>query len=112
MEADRRKYKRLPLKMTVLCQKVGGSGNRLYSGTTVNVCSGGMLVEMNTDELEDGELLSVEVSVPPSEGLPGFGGSFSSYARVLRIGRNQSINNHSFIHSIAMEFCQCPKYRV
>lgn len=64
MDSDRRKHKRLPLKFTVLCQKVGLSDGRLYSGNTVNVSPGGMLVEVNNAKLRDGELVSVEMTVP------------------------------------------------
>jgi hypothetical protein len=114
MDSDRRKHKRIPLKFTVLCQKVGLSDGRLYSGNTVNVSPGGMLVEVNQSPLRDGELVSVEMTVPPTEGLLEYGGRFSSYARVIRVYANDMDSGitNSFGNAIAMEFCESPRLRV
>lgn len=114
MDSDRRKHKRIPLKFTVLCQKVGLSDGRLYSGNTVNVSPGGMLVEVNQSPLRDGELISVEMTVPPTEGLLEYGGRFSSYARIIRVDDANSENGMSSSsgNSIAMEFCESPRLRV
>jgi hypothetical protein len=98
----------------VLCQKVGLSDGRLYSGNTVNVSPGGMLVEVNQSPLRDGELISVEMTVPPTEGLLEYGGRFSSYARIIRVDDANSENGMSSSsgNSIAMEFCESPRLRV
>jgi hypothetical protein len=114
MDAERRKHKRLPLRFSVLCQKVGLSDGRLYCGSTVNICPGGMLVEVNNAQLNDGELVSVEMSVPPTEGLLEFGGSFSSYARVIRSGGEQEAEmvGSSMANAVAMEFCEPPRLRI
>lgn len=111
MDEDRRRHKRFPLKLSIFCQKVGLSDGRLYSGRTVNVSPSGMLVEMKSGELTDGELLSVEMSVPPTEGLLDFGGSFSSYARVVRSGNH---DGDALVSEkvVALEFCDSPKLRV
>ncbi|MEN8127795.1 MAG: PilZ domain-containing protein [Planctomycetota bacterium] len=111
MQEDRRVHKRLPLKLTIFCQRVGLSGGKLIPGKTVNVSPGGILVEMKADDLKHGELLSVEMSVPPTEGLLDFGGSFSSYARVVRSGNHQD-NEESSEKIVALEFCDSPTFRV
>jgi c-di-GMP-binding flagellar brake protein YcgR len=110
MDQDRRRHKRIALKMTVCCQKVGLSDGRLYSGRTVNVSPGGMLIEMKSPGLKDGELLSVEMSVPPTEGLLDFGGSFSSYARVVRTSDKPQPYDPD--NAVALEFCDSPKLRI
>lgn len=114
MDSERRKHKRIPLKFTVLCQKVGLSDGRLYSGNTVNVSPGGMLVEVHHSPLRDGELVSVEMTVPPTEGLLEYGGRLSSYARVIRVGcqENQADSSSLGENAIAMEFCESPRLRV
>jgi hypothetical protein len=66
MQNDRRIHKRFPLKLSIFCQKVGRSSGKLISGKTVNVSPGGMLVETKSGDLKDGELLCVEMSVPPT----------------------------------------------
>ena len=111
MQNDRRIHKRFPLKLSVFCQKVGHSGGKLISGRTVNVSPGGMLVEMKSGELKSGELLCVEMSVPPTEGLLDFGGSFSGYARVVRSDGHHSMNEFPE-KVVALEFCDSPKLRV
>jgi len=111
MQNDRRIHKRFPLKLSIFCQKVGHSGGKLISGKTVNVSPGGMLVEMKSGDLKSGELLCVEMSVPPTEGLLDFGGSFSGYARVVRADNHHSMEE-SLEKVVALEFCDSPKLRV
>ncbi|MHC4291943.1 MAG: PilZ domain-containing protein [Planctomycetota bacterium] len=111
MQNDRRVHKRFPLKLSIFCQKVGLSGNKLIPGRTVNVSPGGLLVEMKGGNLINGELLSVEMSVPPTEGLLDFGGSFSSYARVVRSDNHQD-SEESSEKVAALEFCDSPKLRI
>jgi hypothetical protein len=114
MESDRRRHKRLPVKFSVLCQKVGLSDGRFYSGNTVNVSPGGMLVEVANSQFKDGELVSVEMTVPPTEGLLEYGGSFSGYARVIRVHQPQAIRPAICSHAsaVAVEFCESPRLRV
>jgi c-di-GMP-binding flagellar brake protein YcgR len=110
MELERRRHNRLPLKLSIFCQKVGQSGERLISGRTLNVSPGGMLVEMKGAEINDGELLSVEMSVPPSEDLLDYGGNFSIYARVIRT-ISQETSEDSSSKQFALEFCDSPTLR-
>lgn len=111
MDENRRRHKRLPLKLSIFCQKVGLSGGQIISGKTVNVSPGGMLVEMKSREISHGELLSVEMSVPPTEGLLDFGGSLSSYARVVRLHHDPEPEK-PFEKLVALEFCDSPKLRL
>ena len=112
MDEERRRHKRFPLRLSIFCQRVGHSGGKLYSGKTVNVSPSGMLVEMRSDGLQDGELLSVEMTVPPTEGMLEFGGSISSYARVVRSGEGGPVGEPSFAKTVALEFCDSPKLRL
>ncbi len=112
---ERRSHQRLPLRLAVLCQRVGSPGAGIYTGNTVNVSPGGMLMEINDCRIKQGELLNVEMSVPPTEGLLEYGGRFSSYARVIRIEAPPSIrpgDRASATLSVALEFCESPKLHV
>ena len=114
-DKDRRKYQRQPLRLTMLCQKVGQLGGTVYAGNTVNVSPSGVLAEFGDCQLQDGELVSVDMTVPPTEGLLDYGGRLSSYARVVRVDRTHSLemtNSHSITQAVAMEFCESPKLRV
>jgi len=112
---DRRRHQRLPLRLAVVCQKVGLSGGRLYTGNTVDVSPGGVLAEFANCRLENGELLSVDMSVPPTKGLLEYGGRFSSYARVVRVEAPHSpraAKSNSATQAVALEFCESPKLRM
>jgi len=110
MEEDRRKHRRFPLKLSIVCRKVGLSDGKLISGKTVNVGPGGMLVKVNGGGVAEGELLSVEMSVPPTEGSLDFGGSLSSHAKVVRSDDHEGPES-STEKIIALEFCDSPKLR-
>ncbi len=116
---ERRMYRRIPLKLAVLCQKAGLMEGRLYTGNTVNVSPGGVLMEINGSGLEVGELVNLELAVPPTQGLLEYGGRFSTYARVLRIQEPPQLPPESIMsgeatdaYRIAMEFCEVPRLRI
>jgi len=114
-DKDRRRYRRQPLRLTVLCQKLGRRGGTVYAGNTVNVSPGGVLAEFGDCRLEDGELVSVDMTVPPTEGLLDYGGRLSSYARVIRVDRPHSLATtqaRSITQAVALEFCESPKLRI
>lgn len=109
---DRRRHRRIPLRLSVTCRKAGADEKK-YAGSTINVSPGGMLIEMGEIEIAAGEVLAVEMRAPPAEGLPEFGGSFSSYARVLRRGPVNNLPGRiKSACSLAVEFCQPPRFRV
>lgn len=111
-EKNRRTHPRLPLRLSVICQRVG-QGTGICTGNTVNVSPSGMLLEVNSARLHEGELVSVEMSVPPTEGLLEFGGRFDTYARVVRTDPDASeARRFSPTRRVALEFCQSPKLRV
>jgi hypothetical protein len=105
-QPERRKHERLPLQLDLLCQRVGTGGSGLYTGKTVNVSTGGILFHITDCKIDRDDLLNVELTVPPTEGLLELGGRVSTFARVLRIHRADS---HSH-HAVAAEFLQCPKF--
>lgn len=116
-EKDKRDHKRLPLRFNVLCHKVGTPTATAYTGNSVNVSPGGMLMEVQGRGLGLGDLISVEMSVPPTEGLLEYGGRFTSYARVLRINDTTDPpspirKRGSLAQKIALEFCESPKLKV
>lgn len=116
-EGEKRDHKRLPLKLEVVCRKVGTPSVMAYTGNSVNVSPGGMLLEVQGRGLGAGDLISIEMSVPPTEGLLEYGGRFTSYARVLRINdtanpQGPNRKRGSFAQKIALEFCESPKLKV
>jgi len=113
MKKNRRTHNRLLLRLDVVCQKVG-QGTCMCTGNTVNVSPSGMLLEVHNTQLTEGELVSVEVCVPPTEGLLEFGGRVDTYARVVRT--DEEGESYPRLPApgrrVALEFCQSPKLRL
>lgn len=108
MERERRRGRRRPLATSVYCRRVGAADGRLFSGDAVNVSPGGVLVKMRGASLRDGELVNVEMTVPSSSHGFEHSGSFSSYARVVRI--EDQVQPSGAAKEVAMEFCESPRF--
>lgn len=110
---EKRKYKRLPVVLDLSCRKVGSAAELLHTGRTVNVSPGGLYFETATEMFELGNLLRVELSIPPTTGLLEFGGRISGLARVFRTcsicNSCTSANSRSGRYGVALEFCRSPK---
>jgi hypothetical protein len=108
---ERRKHRRLPIKLSILCRKVGVPGEEFLKGSTLNVSTGGLFFQTDNRDLRKGDLLNVELDVPPTSGLLELGGTISSFGRVLRIGEMGDWQEDVLEeYGVAMEFCQSPKF--
>ena len=81
---ERRKHRRLPVRLNVVCQRVGSSRRGWFRGFTKDVGTGGVFFESNTDSVGPGELLKVQLSIPPTRGLLDVGGRIGAFAKVVR----------------------------
>jgi len=109
-KADRRKYKRLPIKLDLCCRKVGLNSHHLHGGRTINVSPGGLYFETSTYSFSVGEVLNINLTIPPTAGLLEFGGRISAPARVLRkddFRTNQLLGPAKC--GVAVEFCRSPR---
>jgi hypothetical protein len=100
---EKRKHRRLGANYNISCRKIGSTENRAYDGFTANVSPGGLYFETDTDTFEQGNLLKVELSIPPTSGLLEFGGKIAGFAKVLR---TDSIADG---FGVALQFCRPPK---
>jgi hypothetical protein len=110
-QTEKRKHQRLPLQLDLLCQRVGMDGNDVYTGKTMNVSTGGVLFRVVEGKLKCDDLLNVELTVPPTEGLLELGGKVSTLARVIRVHAPKSVSSLQSHHAVAAEFLECPKFR-
>jgi len=106
--SEKRKYKRLPITLDLSCHKAGSTMEEFYTGRTVNVGPGGLYFETATGVFKPGNLLKVDLSIPPTTGLLEFGGRISGLVRVLRTC-NIDDSLLSAKYGVAVEFCQSPK---
>ena len=113
---EKRKFKRLPIKIDLLCHKAYSTVKESHTGRTTNVSPGGLYFETETDLFKPGNMLTVELSIPPTTGLLQSGGSISGLGKVLRthtIGASQNdIDNSSVRSGVALEFCRPLKFCV
>jgi len=104
--SEKRRHKRLGAKYNLSCRKVGSAGSISYSGHTVNVSTGGLYYETAADTFKQGDLLRVELAIPPTSGLLEFGGKIAGFAKVLRT------DSASGKHGVALQFCRPPKLSI
>jgi hypothetical protein len=108
---EKRKYKRLPIELKLICRKVGSAEDGVYTGCTVNVSTGGVYFTTSEASFQPGNLL--KLSIPPSAGLLEFGGKISSFARVVRTNSIQELPAKTSScpqrHGVALEFCHSPQ---
>jgi len=113
---ERRKYKRLPIRLTLLCCKMGTAGEKSYRGCTINVSPGGLYFETPVGIFKPGKLTKIELSIPPTAGVLELGGMISGFANVLRtinIRDSHTKANLPFArYGVAVKFCQRPKLRM
>lgn len=100
---EKRRHRRLGINYNISCRKVGSTKSRTYEGLTANVSSGGMYFNTTTGTFHQGDLLKIELSIPPTSGLLEFGGKIAGFAKVLRT------NPASGKYGVALRFCRSPK---
>lgn len=100
---EKRRHKRLGATYKLSCRKVGSTSNIPYDCHTLNISTGGLYFEATRGAFEQGDLLHVELSIPPTSGLLEFGGKIAGFAKVLRT------DSASDKHGVALQFCRPPK---
>jgi len=110
---ERRRDRRQGASFDISFYKVGSTANEPYDGHTVNVGPGGLYVETTAQTIEPGDVLRVELSIPPTPGLLEFGGKIAAFAKVLRAhnigGDSTGGNSTCNKYGVALQFCDRPK---
>jgi len=108
--SEERKFKRLGVKFDISCVQVGSLKEQYQAGCTVNLCPGGLYFKTDSNAYKPGDLLKVNLRIPPTHGLLEFGGKISGYAKVLRTedvdGSDGYGNEPSQRYGVAVEFCR------
>ena len=81
---ERRKHRRLQMHLPLEFRRVTEPAAGQYHSVTRDVSTGGIYFETAMDELRKGELLDIEMTIPPGEGHFPYQGRVSSVARVVR----------------------------
>ena len=111
-ESDKRKHRRLPVKVGVSCRKVGSLHDHIFSGNTVDICPDGLLVESSQNfATATGDLFNIELDIPDADRADQIGGKVSAFARVIRIVDLQHEQKTGRKH-IAFQFCTRPQFDI
>ena len=110
MDGEKRKQQRLPIKLDLTCRKIGSAQEKCHTGRTLNASPNGLYFQTAAGEFKPGNLLNVELSIPPTTGLLEYGGRISGLARVLRIEDVHLTEGRSALYGVAVEFCHSPKF--
>ena len=116
-ERERRKHRRLPIKLTVLYQKIDSKSGALRRGDTLNISTGGLLMEAHQGGLstEVGSLIKVDLQIRPTDGLFEMAGRISGITRVTRIFDklpDSQVPAQTGRKMVALQFCQRPVFDV
>ncbi|OHB77922.1 MAG: hypothetical protein A2Z25_17000 [Planctomycetes bacterium RBG_16_55_9] len=111
---DKRRYERLRAVFGISCRKIGSRMAHVREGQTVNVSPGGLYFHTAADSFKRGDLLKIELLIPPKPGQLEFGGKMEGVAKVLRA---ENITDYSTGeaspgsgYGVALQFCRPPKF--
>jgi hypothetical protein len=110
-EHEKRRFKRLLANFDLSCSKVDAASQTICTGRTINVSPGGLYFETSADSFSAGNLLRIELSIPPKAGQLDYGGRISAFAKVLRtetIDHIHAARSSYNRYGIALEFCRSP----
>ena len=110
---EKRQYERLGAKFELSYRKIGSQISQTGEGSTVNVSPGGVYFRTKAGTFKRGDLLKIELNIPPRSGQLEFGGRMAGFAEVLRVDTicNASSEKVSSGNNcgVALQFCRPPK---
>ena len=88
MPPERRKHRRLQMHLPLEFRRVAESNTQRCRSVTQDVSTGGIYFETMQEGLHKGELLDIEMTIPPGEGHFPYQGRVSSVATVVRTDKH------------------------
>lgn len=82
---ERREHHRLAINLPLECSVVGAKEGSAYRTVTMNVSSGGLYFEADSDEFHKGMLLNLKLTVPPGDGHFPYPGRVHGIGEVIRV---------------------------
>lgn len=110
---EKRMFQRLGATYEISCHRIGSQTSQVYEGLTENVSPGGVYFRTKTKTFKRGDLLKVELSIPPRQGILEFGGKMMGFAKVLRADNTNRCSpddaSSDRLYGVALQFCRSPK---
>ncbi len=85
MEQERRRHRRLPIQLPLVCRDPENSDRVLVRSKTINVSTGGLFFETLSQELASGQRIELELTIPPGDGYFPYQGRVTAIAQVVRV---------------------------
>ena len=82
---ERRAHRRLEIRLPVELRRTGDGPTVVVRTITQNISTGGMYLELDRPDFAEGDRLSVQITVPPAEGVSPYAGRASCIAEILRV---------------------------
>jgi len=109
---EKRKNRRLAIRLSLLCRRLGEPTPKLHTGTVLNVGAGGLYFETAAIEFEPGSMAEVRFTVPPETGRLEFGGTMHGIGTVVRtdtLATSRTGLRACPVYGVAIQFCRRPK---
>ena len=81
---EHRKHRRLQMHLPLEFRRSGQNAMGFHHSVTRDISTGGLYFETVLDDLGKGELLDIEMTIPPGEGHFPYQGRVSSVAKIVR----------------------------
>ena len=109
---EKRKDRRLEIKLNLLCSGPEMRKPKLHTGTVINIASGGLYFETAESRFEPGNLTEVSIEVPSQAGGLDFGETMRTTATVVRaeiLESSRAGMRDLPLHGVALQFCDRPR---
>ncbi len=84
-KSERRAHRRLSISLPLECSPRGSGPTSAYRTVSINVSSGGLYFETESELFPPGTLLNVELGVPPGDGHFPYPGRVRGLGEVVRV---------------------------
>ena len=85
MEQERRRHRRLPIQLPLICRAPDCPERILVRSKTINVSTGGLYFETLSDDVRPGQRIELELTIPPGDGYFPYQGRVLADAEVIRV---------------------------
>ena len=84
-DQERRKHRRLYIRLPLECSNWGGQPEVRYRTVTLNVSTGGVYFETEATDVRPGMMVKLELTVPPGDGHYPYQGRVTGLGQVVRV---------------------------
>jgi hypothetical protein len=82
---ERRKHRRLDIRLPLQYGSAHDSGGNVCRTVTQNISTGGLYFETDDLDMRPGMLIDLELTIPPGEGYSPYQGNITGVGEVVRV---------------------------